>query len=119
MTGLHKPKKTNKKQQERPAWDARPASLASMSNGRGGHAAKDTSAELHLPSVGPAADQCGAKREVKGRRGRAKDVPIVGERKTKADGRAAVREVNSQQGEKTVVIRAAEGSLSLPPIRVC
>jgi hypothetical protein len=116
FTGLHKSKKKqNKQQDERPAWDARPAALSSKGNGR--DTTKDLSAKLHLPTVGPASGQRGAKQ--KGRRGRQDNVLIPGERKLKAEGRAAVRQMSGEHGEKTVVIRAAEGSLSLPPIRVC
>jgi hypothetical protein len=116
FTGIHKPQKKQNKDQQRPDWDARPAALASMGNGLARDASKDTSAKLHLPNVGSASRQHGAKH--KGRR-RLDNVSIPGERKLKAEGRAAVREVSGEQGEKAVVIRAAEGSLSLPPIRVC
>ncbi len=116
FTGIHKPQKKQVQAQQRPAWDARPAPLESMGNGIARDESKDASAKLLLPTVGPASRQHGVKQ--KGR-GRLDNVPIPGERKLKAEGRAAVREVRGEQGEKAVVIRAAEGSLSLPPIRVC
>ena len=70
---------------------------------------KGPEAQLRLPELGSNA-------EGGGQRGA---VPIPSERKMKRERGAAVREMKGARGETSLVIRAKEGGLSLPAIRVC
>jgi hypothetical protein len=132
FTGIHKKKNQKKKKQaaveDRPAWDARPAALASASAlggpAGGGGGGKEAKVKLRLPVLAAATEEnanASANRDpaaaAAAGQGRRRKKVRGGERK--GDTKAKARELRGKRGEKAVVIRAAEGSLALPPIRVC
>lgn len=79
---------------------------------------KGPEAELRLPELGGGGGGEGG-RSPRSDPIRSRVLPIPNERKKKRERGAAVREVRGKRGEKSLVIRAKEGGLSLPAIRVC